>query len=382
MKKHLQKVLLLFDLRRASNRDFIRGIAGFVRKRRDWDLTLVDVTEFPERRVLCRERFEAILTKESLVKDLHDRYGDKMPPTAVFGSPHEPLPQAKDLYYFASQDQAIGHKAALYFKGLGNFACYGYCGESRQFSFSLRRGESFLGTLSGNRFKTAVCDDSSNDATLEAWLSGLPKPAAVFCACDRVAVRLVAACHALKIAIPGQIAVLGVDNDDLISAFISPTLSSIALPHLQLGFQAAEFIHKRLVAGRPMPQPRNPGARLVVHERDSTLPIKPSVHLAERAEEFISRESGRKITPNEVARYLGVSRTLLDLRFRELQKGTVHAAILRERLKTVCTLLKSTSHSIASIAQSCGFGNASWLQTSFKQHLGTTMRAWREAHRA
>ena len=86
--------------------------------------------------------------------------------------------------------------------------------------------------------------------------------------------------------------------------------------------------------------------------------------------------------PGDVAAHLGISRTLLDLRFRETQKTTVGRLITDTKLAEVERKLRLTSLSISSIQELCGFRNANALKNLFKARYGVSMRDWRAKKQA
>ena len=85
------------------------------------------------------------------------------------------------------------------------------------------------------------------------WVGMLPKPCGVFCAMDSFALELMNVCREVGIAIPEQIAVLGVDNDLVISSITNPPLSSISLNAQRIGYEAAALLD-RMMSGQPPPQ--------------------------------------------------------------------------------------------------------------------------------
>ena len=98
-----------------------------------------------------------------------------------------------------------------------------------------------------------------------------------------------------------------------------------------------------------------------------------------KAEEFIRRHAGENIHVDDVARHLGVSRRLLDLRFREVTGRTVLDAIHAEQLESVRHLLRTTSLSITEISRICNFRSENHLKRMFKQTFGQTMSDYRNA---
>ena len=118
-------------------------------------------------------------------------------------------------------------------------------------------------------------------------------------------------------------------------------------------------------------------AKLVTH-RSSTLAASPSGRLVQNALTFIRKNSRKAIRPKDVAAHLGISRPLLDLRFRELIKTSVGKTIEAERMNAVCAELSSTGSTIKEIAERCSYADPSQLMHRFKHHFGMTMRDWRK----
>lgn len=67
-------------------------------------------------------------------------------------------------------------------------------------------------------------------------------PTAIFCFSDFVAIGVYDALRTLGVSIPGDVAVMGFDNHELIAAQLSPPLSTIQLPHYEMGKWAIEFL--------------------------------------------------------------------------------------------------------------------------------------------
>ena len=79
----------------------------------------------------------------------------------------------------------------------------------------------------------------------------------------------------------------------------------------------------------------------------------------------------------DVVAALAVSRSLLDLRFREFRGETVSKAIANRRLAEVKRLLAETGLSIRAITAKCGFSNPNHLKNLFRRRYGLSMRDWR-----
>jgi LacI family transcriptional regulator len=83
----------------------------------------------------------------------------------------------------------------------------------------------------------------------------LPEPpTAIFCFNDATAIGVYDALRTLGLSIPGDIAVMGFDNQELIAAQIFPPLSTIQLPHYEMGKWAVEFLFEHNNESLPLVQ--------------------------------------------------------------------------------------------------------------------------------
>ena len=143
---------------------------------------------------------------------------------------------------------------------------------------------------------------------------------------------------------------------------------------------AAETID-RMMRQRNGPKMRrilNTAKKMV--DRESAMPISPVTALIARAQAFIDAHAAENIKTADVVAALGVSRSLLDLRFREFRGETLAHAITMRRLDEVKRLLGKTNLSIRAISTACGFSNANHLKNLFRRIYGLSMRAYRTDH--
>lgn len=81
------------------------------------------------------------------------------------------------------------------------------------------------------------------------------RPTAIFCANDRIAMKTYEAIKSLGLTIPGDVAVIGFDNQEIIADNLHPGLSTMALPHREMGIKAVEVLidnEKRKTPGGSM----------------------------------------------------------------------------------------------------------------------------------
>ena len=114
--------------------------------------------------------------------------------------------------------------------------------------------------------------------------------------------------------------------------------------------------------------------------RESTVAQSESGKLVQKVLSYISREAFRGIGVGDVARHFNVSRSLLELRFGELQRESVYEAMLRIRLEEVKRRLRFTNEPISEITAACGWKNPIPPKALFKRRFGMSMSEFRASH--
>lgn len=283
-----------------------------------------------------------------------------------------------------NDDRAIGALGAQHFLSLGNFNSFGFVPDLRNRIWSTDRLAGFSEQLAKCKrvphvftspLKEARAGHTADRTALMQWLKELPKPASVMVAWDTRAMDVMNACRSAHLKIPEQIAVLGVDDDELLCENATPPLSSIKPNFDDVGFRAAEalesLMNRRSSASVIFCNP------IAVTERESTKSISPAVHLVNRALAFIKTNACKGARISDVVEHLGVSRRLADLRFHEIHGCSIGAALEERRLFEVKRLLASTSRPVRQIAVSCGYANPNRLSHVFTQRFGISIRDWR-----
>ena len=186
-------------------------------------------------------------------------------------------------------------------------------------------------------------------------------------------------CRANAIPVPDQVSVLGIGNDEPICDAAVPPLTSVAVDFEQEGYRAARELQAMMISHRKPPvREFRCGVREVVF-RASTAASKTPAALVQRATAFINRHALEGISTADVIAHLRVSRSLANLRFREIEHTSILEAILARRLKEVKRLLRETDLRIAEIAVRCGYCDANYLKNLFKARFGVSMRSYRNS---
>jgi LacI family transcriptional regulator len=202
----------------------------------------------------------------------------------------------------------------------------------------------------------------------------------VLAANDRYAWHAIDVCREEGISVPEDIAVLGVDNDVLLSDMVRPTLSSIMIPGEQIGFEAARLLDEMLqgkkVSMTPVLLP--PQGVVTRHSTDVLSIDDPDVAEAAR---FIRENAFKAITVQSVLDCVSMSRRNLERRFKRVMKRSLLDEIRRVHLDRATRLLRETDLDMPHVAEQSGFGSPIRFSTVFKEMTGVAPSIYRRKHR-
>lgn len=284
----------------------------------------------------------------------------------------------------ASDAGAVGREAAQALLRQGIYKSYGYAGYRTDDDWSRDRGAAFRDALDAAGFVGRMFDiehykdEIEDKGKLADWLRSLPKPSGILAACDDRAFEVLDVANEIGIKVPAEIGVLGVNNDPILCENAVPRLSSVQPDFIQEGRLGAELL-EQMMSGAELPKSKRVnlvGIRTIVH-RDSTVPQSESGKLVQRVLAYIERNAVKGIGVEDVVRRFKVSRSLLELRFRELQGESVYEAMLRIRFEEVKRRLRLTDEPISEITAACGWENPAPPKVLFKRRFGISMRDFR-----
>ena len=228
--------------------------------------------------------------------------------------------------------------------------------------------------------KVAKLDGSGQLRHLAAWVAGLPTPIGILAANDVSGIRLIAACRTAGIRIPEHVAVLGVDNDEVLCRLTSPPLSSIDLDSPTIGNLAASLLDDLMRGGTAPSEPIwVPARTIVTRQSTDTLAIEDTDLISSLA--FIREHACEGIGVGDVVRSVSISRATLERKFATHLQTTPRRAIVRIQIERVKCLLAETKDSLERIAQWTGFKTQSHLSVTFKRETGVTPGDYRKNFR-
>lgn len=221
--------------------------------------------------------------------------------------------------------------------------------------------------------------DADNLARLEARIAdaigSLPRPCGVFAVTDTIGVAVISAALRLGALIPDDIAVVSVDDDPEICENCAPTLSSIRPNFHRLGASAARLLGDAMT-GKCIPGEKVEVPPQGLVRRASTSRTAIFDRKVRAALEVIRLGACEGITPGEVAGRFGLSRRMVELRFKAATGKTIGEAILEQRLSAACDYLKEGRSSISAIANFCGWNSDLAFRKVFVSRFGIPPREW------
>lgn len=386
MAQDMPKVALLVETSLGYGRGLLRGVIRYARLHGPWafyiqpgDLRqlLPKMKEWGGTGIIARietpEVAKAVLAARlpTILLDLNSEQLD----------PKNPLSRFSEL---RPDSHKAGRLAAehLVERGFRNFAFVGVWGDP---PWSLQRGEGFNERLKESRFscnqfpmpRTARDRHWGREQTILAqWLQNLPKPLGVLACDDDRGRQVLEACQAGKLHVPEDVAVVGVDNDELLCELSDPTLSSVALDSEQAGYEAAALLDG-LMTGRIQKS-----RRILVEPTRVVVRRSTDVHATEdrdlaKAVRFIQDNIVRPIGVEDVVEHVDCSRRALELRFRRILGQSVNREIQQIRVERARQLLAETDLSVTHVAEALGFGSANYMIRLFRHIVGISPHKYR-----
>jgi len=382
----LPRVVIQMETSIKANRQKLRGIFKYANLYGPWDFHLIGERAV-EQKLLHYRKWggTGIITDGGNLEQMRSAVESRLP-TVVIDPPDNVLPMMSNPRFSRvdCDSVSVGEFGARYLWEHG-FKHFAFVGAAHNPRWSRDRAAGFADYLARHGH---VCnfyevpdeiekqDWGVEEKQLRRWLLRLPQPIGIMAAMDIRGRQVLEICRKLGIHVPHEIAVLGVDNDELLCLSTNPPLSSVNTDEEGAGFVAAKILDERMKKTAKHPGTATYGPLSVV-SRKSTDAIMVPDKLVVKALEFIWMNSGITISSTDIVKHLGYSKRLIELRFRKAVGHSIMDEIQKVRLERVQALLKGTDLAIGEIARMCGYESESYLGKIFKQHFGVTMSDFR-----
>jgi LacI family transcriptional regulator len=384
---HTPHIALLIETSTAYGRELLRGVAQYARFHGPWSFYIEpgDIADNPPD--LAAWQVDGVIARIRSQRLADALLATGVPTVDVDFALPELLP-----YGLANHDARIATLAAehLLACGLSHFAFVGWAPDNQAAAFwESARFKHFAETLAPNGAQVHQYHWPKNprhwswpreQKHLARWLKTLPKPIGIMASNDQRARHVLEAARLADLEIPRDLAVIGVDNDEVLCEMSSPSLSSVAVNAHRIGYEAAKLLH-RLMAGKKPPPRRIVVEPLGVIARQSTDTLAMADEAVVAALRYIRNHIDKPIRVADILTAVPVSRKTLEVRFAKVLGRTPHAEIHRVRLERVKTLLAQTDWSLKKIAAASGFTYAEHMHSVFRKQTNMTPSQYRHQHR-
>jgi LacI family transcriptional regulator len=386
MAKQLQ-VLLLIESSRGYGRGLLRGIAEYIRVHGPWSVYLQrhDLYDAVPQ-WLPKWHGDGIIARIENEKTAQAIRDLGVPAVDLRGRLLDPA-----MPSILTDDEAGARLAAEHLteRGFQHFAYCGFVGTS----YSDARSSIFerVITAAGSRCRIYQPPRPRRSGRTErmevrglvyeknlvGWLRTLPKPIGVMACNDERGQQVINASRNLGIAVPDELAVVGVDNDDVVCDLCDPPLSSVVPNTRKIGFEAAALL-EQMIAGKDPPDTPIYVQPLGIVTRRSTDVLAIDDEDTADAIRFIREHACDGITVEDVVDRLPLSHSALERQFSKLLGRTPKAEIIRVQLERVKQLLAESDFTLKQISVRAGFRHPEYMSAIFKEKVGQTPGHYRQ----
>jgi len=381
------QVALLIESSRAYGRGLLQGIAGYARLHGPWSIYHHErALNDPAPPWLRRWRGHGVIARienEDLIKVLRKLKRPTVDLRGLHDLPGIPLVETNDR---SVMRLALEH---LTERGCTRIA---YCGfpnanySERRLRYLRRLVEErklLLDVFEPKKSRAAAAGTVATETqgllfedAIAKWLATLPKPVGVIACNDIRGQQVLNAAREHQIPVPEDVAVIGVDNDEVLCELSDPPLTSVEPDTQRIGYEAAALLDRMMRGQAP------PAAKVFVEPgnvvtRQSTDVLAVADREVASAVRFIRQHATAEISVEDVLDQVPLSRSTLERRFMKIIGRSPKAEILRVKLERARRLLAETDYALVAIAGMTGFKHAEYLSVVFKQKFGQTPGAFR-----
>lgn len=381
-KQHRPHVLLIVETAMSFGRGVLEGISQYLVENPPWSVQL-DLRElmvtppawlksWDGDGIITRSttpEMAALISKSGIpTVNLTDIYGD---------------PRIPSIW---NDHDAIGQLAAehLLQRGLRHFA---FCGFTHH-HWSEARHRGFKNHVLQHDANADVLFHSSDwaqarrtgwetqQAKIVQWLLDLPKPIGVLACNDFRGQHVLEACRVAQISVPDQVAVIGVDNDQVICDFCQPSLSSVIPAADRIGFEAARMLDQLMRNEEPIER-HVKIAPLGIAARQSTDVMTIDDAEVVAALKIIRERACDGLSVAEILEKIPIARSSLERRFTKFIGRSPQAEIRNVQMKRAQQLLRETKLPLFQVASLTGFKHSEYFSVVFKRETGQTPGQYR-----
>lgn len=388
----MRNVALFIESSRAYGRGLLKGVATYVRAQGNWSLRHQEMSiNMRPPRWLATWKGDGILARIESKQMAEAISALGIPAVDLRCSiriPGVPRINADDQVMVR---MAVDH---LRERGMRRFA---FCGFATA-DYSVRRLKLFQSYLRSRGFEPDVYQSRGprrpttmgselkgmlDQEGVTAWIQGLEKPVGLLATNDIRGQQVLQCCADAGIAVPDDVAVVGVDNDDVICPLCRPNLTSVELDTQKIGHDAAALLEQMMDGiAPPLETVLIPPTRVIIRGSSDILAIEDRTVAA--AYRFLREHACQGISVEDVVSQVPLSRRSLERRVRE-NFGRSPAELIAEiRVSRIKQLLEETDFTLSHIARLTGFVHDEHMAVFFRRQIGQPpgqyRSSWKEVH--
>jgi LacI family transcriptional regulator len=380
------EVALIVDTGSPYDRRIVRGVAAYVSQNRcEWSL-------YVEEDLVARLPDLSAWAGEGIIANFDDRRvaaavtGLDIPVVGVGGG-YGYYDANSQIPYVRTDNRSIARLGAEHLIGLG-LQQFAFCSHppTRVNGWAKERADEFQRMIVEAGFRCRVFTGRYNTvrnwrrarAALQQWLLGLPRPIGVMACDDSRARHVLQACREVGLRVPDDVALVGVDNGDIMCKLSQPQLTSIEQGSMGVGYQAAAMLDRMLAKKSPKSLSSVvPPVRLVV--RQSTDMMAVADKDVAKALRYIRQHACEGIQVHDVLAVVNMSRSSIESKFRDALGRTVYDEIRRVRIEAARRLLTTTNIPIKEVAGQVGASSVQYFNAMMRSTTGQTPGQIRKA---
>lgn len=388
----MKKIGILIERERAFSRELCRGIIQYAQDYKDWTLTMLDFESLMNQSAL--EKFDGFIIRAINKKIVKTFAATKKPVVDLFeemtSSPFARVMQNPTkisqlavrhfIQHHFSTFAFFGHEGVLY-SDLRRDAFVECLRLHRKKCFIYQTPKSAIRNFERDVMIREKYSVSQEKRSIVSFIKRIPKPIAVFCSNDLRAHQLISVCRETGVDVPSEVSVLGVDNDEMLCAFSSPSISSIDPNAHGMGLKAAQMLAEMMDGKQVKPVVRIMPTQLVTRVSSETFSIESHPSWMSDALVFINTNVSKRLSASDVYRHVNRSHTVVDNAFRETLGTTVSKEIQEARLREAHRLVTTTALPFTSVSNLSGFASVQYFTRSFTTAFGKSPTSAREKAR-
>ena len=378
-----EKVALLIETSNAYARGLLRGIHAYIKENTHWSVFMGEFS-----RGECHPEWLNDWKGDGIIARIENPQMAKiiqkanLPTIDVSSGRFIP-----SIPWVETDDKAIAKLAFEHLRSCG-FKNFAFCGVP--YNWSYWRQHHFSEILKEKNYNLFEYHFSEKNAgvkwntqldLLSEWLKQLPKPIGIFAPYDNLGRQIIEICQLTGIYVPEEVAIIGVDNDELICDLCKPRLSSIQTDPYRIGYLSAELLNQ-IMTGKTLSSTEIRVKPIQVIQRKST-DIK-AIHdpIISEALHYIHENALKgTLTIDEIIKNIPTSRRVFEARFKKAIGRTPFEEILRLKINRIKELLIETDMSLLEISERAGIEHQSYMGYIFKKEMGISPSLYRKQRR-